>query len=149
MPSLKKQDQTPIRRIFKRTVQISVICMSIGTFRQGREDCSLYFKLLKEWELNIKPELPACILGYIRVKKPAIKLLALKPIMDALPVKEANKVQYASKNKEFMHACGHDVHMSSLLITARILKSLEAELAGTVKLIFQPSEEKYPVVRSR
>jgi len=61
-----------------------------------------------------------------------------------LPIKEANKVPYASKNKGVMHACGHDVHMASLLGTARILKSLEPELAGTVKLIFQPSEEKYP-----
>ncbi len=64
--------------------------------------------------------------------------------MDALPIREKNKVPYVSKNPGVMHACGHDVHMASLLGTARILKSLEGEISGTVKLIFQPSEEKYP-----
>ena len=43
-----------------------------------------------------------------------------------------------------MHACGHDVHMASLLGTARILNEIKHEFSGTVKLIFQPSEEKYP-----
>jgi len=84
------------------------------------------------------------IVGLIRGSLPGEKVIALRADMDALPVLEANKVPYASKNQGIMHACGHDVHMASLMGTARILKSLEDEICGTVKLIFQPSEEKYP-----
>ena len=64
--------------------------------------------------------------------------------MDALPIKEVNQVEYVSQNTGVMHACGHDAHTSSLLGTARILKSIRSEFGGTVKLIFQPGEEKLP-----
>lgn len=84
------------------------------------------------------------IVGLIQGGKPGEKVIALRADMDALPVKEANEVAYASKNPGVMHACGHDVHMASMLGTAKILKSLEDEFSGTVKIIFQPSEEKYP-----
>ena len=71
-------------------------------------------------------------------------LIALRADMDALPIREANEVPYKSRNDGVMHACGHDVHTSSLLGTARILKALEAELPGQVRLLFQPGEEKLP-----
>ncbi|MNE27548.1 N-acyl-L-amino acid amidohydrolase [compost metagenome] len=64
--------------------------------------------------------------------------------MDALPIIEANDVEYKSKNEGVMHACGHDVHSASLLGTAKILSSLKSEFGGTVKLIFQPGEELLP-----
>jgi amidohydrolase len=64
--------------------------------------------------------------------------------MDALPIAEANQVEYISKNPGVMHACGHDVHTSSLLGTAKILSELKDEFAGTIKFIFQPAEEKLP-----
>jgi len=57
---------------------------------------------------------------------------------------EANDVPYKSQNTGVMHACGHDAHTSSLLGTAKILTSLKSEFGGTVKLIFQPAEEKLP-----
>lgn len=72
------------------------------------------------------------------------KVVALRGDMDALPITEANEVPYKSKNEGVMHACGHDVHTASLLGTARILNELKEEFAGTVKLIFQPAEEKLP-----
>jgi amidohydrolase len=53
-------------------------------------------------------------------------------------------VPYKSKIEGVMHACGHDVHTSSLLSTAKILNKLKSEFEGTVKLIFQPGEEKLP-----
>lgn len=84
------------------------------------------------------------IVGLIHGTSPGKKVVALRADMDALPIRENNKVPYVSKNPGVMHACGHDIHMASLLGTARILKSLESEIKGTVKLIFQPSEEKYP-----
>lgn len=70
--------------------------------------------------------------------------IALRADIDALPIEEKNNVEYKSKNIGVMHACGHDVHTSSLLGTAKILNELKNEFSGTVKLIFQPGEEKAP-----
>ncbi|HLO44339.1 MAG TPA: M20 family metallopeptidase [Leadbetterella sp.] len=72
------------------------------------------------------------------------KTIALRADMDALPIFEENDVVYKSKNEGVMHACGHDVHTSSLLGAARILAELREDFEGTIKLIFQPAEEKAP-----
>jgi amidohydrolase len=64
--------------------------------------------------------------------------------MDALPINEANDVDYKSKIAGVMHACGHDVHMACLLGAAKILNELKDEFHGTIKLFFQPSEEMFP-----
>lgn len=72
------------------------------------------------------------------------QVVALRGDMDALPITETNDVEYKSKNEGVMHACGHDVHTSSLLGAARILNDLKAQLPGKIKLIFQPAEEKAP-----
>jgi amidohydrolase len=84
------------------------------------------------------------VVGLIRGKNPDKKVVALRGDIDALPILEANEVDYKSKNEGVMHACGHDVHTSSLLGTARILHELRHEFEGTVKLLFQPAEEKAP-----
>lgn len=70
--------------------------------------------------------------------------IGLRADLDALPIHEENQVDYASKNRGVMHACGHDVHTSILLGTAEILFALRNELPVPVKLIFQPGEEKNP-----
>ena len=64
--------------------------------------------------------------------------------MDALPIEEQNEVPYKSTRKGVMHACGHDVHTASLLGAAGILNQLKESLEGTIKLIFQPGEERIP-----
>lgn len=72
------------------------------------------------------------------------KLVALRGDMDALPIQEENKVDYASRNPGVMHACGHDVHTTCLLGAAKALKAIEDQLNGTVRLLFQPAEERLP-----
>lgn len=72
------------------------------------------------------------------------KTILLRADMDALPIQEENTVDYVSKNNGVMHACGHDVHMTSLLLTAKILFELKNEFSGTVELLFQPGEEVMP-----
>lgn len=84
------------------------------------------------------------IVALIKGDKSSEQVVALRADMDALPIKEANQVDYVSQNSGVMHACGHDAHTSSLLGTARILKSIKNQFGGTVKLIFQPGEEKFP-----
>lgn len=83
------------------------------------------------------------VVGYIKGKGDG-KVIALRADMDALPIIEDNDKPYRSKNEGKMHACGHDVHTSSLLGTARLLQEHRDQFDGTIKLIFQPSEEKLP-----
>ncbi len=84
------------------------------------------------------------VVGLIKGKNPSNRVLALRGDMDALPIKEENNIPYKSKKEGIMHACGHDVHTASLLGTAKILNQLKDQFEGTIKLIFQPGEERLP-----
>ena len=84
------------------------------------------------------------VVGIIRGKNPDSRIIALRADMDALPITEKNDVPYRSVNEGVMHACGHDVHTACLLGAAKILQELRDEWEGTIKLIFQPGEEKNP-----
>jgi len=84
------------------------------------------------------------IVAHIQGKNPDSKTFAIRGDMDALPILENTGLKFASKNKGIMHACGHDVHTSSVLGAAAILNSLRDEFEGTIKLIFQPGEEVLP-----
>jgi len=101
-------------------------------------------KLLTDWGIPFSDMANTGIVGVIKGDLPSDKIIALRADMDALPILEANEKPYASKNAGVMHACGHDVHSSSLLGSAYILNSLKAEFGGTIKLIFQPGEEVLP-----
>jgi amidohydrolase len=80
----------------------------------------------------------------IEGRNPSKKVVALRADMDALPIQEITHASYKSIVPGVMHACGHDVHTSSLLGTAQILNEIRTEFEGSVKLIFQPGEEKHP-----
>jgi hippurate hydrolase len=84
------------------------------------------------------------VVALIEGKDPTSRVVALRADIDALPILEENKVPYRSLNEGVMHACGHDVHTSCLLGAARILQETKNEWTGTVKLIFQPGEERNP-----
>lgn len=84
------------------------------------------------------------IMATIKGEDPTSRVIALRADMDALPILEENDVPYQSLNKGVMHACGHDVHTTILLGAAKILQTLKAEWSGTIKLLFQPGEERNP-----
>lgn len=84
------------------------------------------------------------VVGIIEGKNPSSRIRALRADMDALPIEETNDVPYKSQVSGVMHACGHDVHTACLLGASRILFELRDQLEGTIKLVFQPAEEKLP-----
>lgn len=91
-------------------------------------------------EVQELPGLKTGITAVIRGGKPG-KTLAIREDIDALPMTEQSGLEFASCNG-LTHACGHDIHCSSLLLTARILQDMREELSGNVRLIFQPAEER-------
>lgn len=99
---------------------------------------------LNEWRIPFEVKATTGVVGLIKGKNPGSRIIALRADMDALPITEENDVLYKSKNNGVMHACGHDVHTTCLLGAAKILNELKDEWEGTVKLIFQPGEEKNP-----
>lgn len=84
------------------------------------------------------------VVGLIKGKNPNSKCIALRADLDALPITETNSHEYISKNIGKMHACGHDYHTATLLGAGVILNKLKNNFEGSIKLIFQPSEEKMP-----
>lgn len=84
------------------------------------------------------------LVAIIRGDQPSEQIIALRADIDGLSIQETNKVEYVSANNGIMHACGHDVHTSSLLGTAEILQAVKNKFGGTIKLIFQPGEETLP-----
>lgn len=100
--------------------------------------------ILRDWGIPFTEMADTGVVGLIKGELSSDKIIALRADMDALPITEANDKPYTSKNPGVMHACGHDVHTSSLLGTAHILNQLKSEFGGTVKLIFQPAEEILP-----
>ena len=99
---------------------------------------------LSEYNIPFEVKATTGVIGLIKGKNPDSRIIALRADMDALPISEQNDVPYKSTRQGVMHACGHDVHMSCLLGAAKILSQTNDDWEGTVKLIFQPGEEKNP-----
>ena len=97
---------------------------------------------------SVERPLPTGAVAIIKGAKPG-KCVAIRADIDALPVKEETGLPFASQNDGVMHACGHDTHISMLLATAKVLCVMRDQLPGTVKLIFQPGEEKAPMGGAR
>ncbi|RBL91461.1 M20 metallopeptidase family protein [Chitinophaga flava] len=100
---------------------------------------------LKELNIPFEPMANTGLVALLSGNKPGDgKVIALRADIDALPIRELNDVPYKSMHDGVMHACGHDVHTSSLLATANILSKMKDDFSGTVKFIFQPAEELIP-----
>lgn len=111
---------------------------------QEFETSKLVQQKLSEYNIPFEIKATTGVVGLIEGKNPGSRIVALRADMDALPILEENDVPYRSKNPGVMHACGHDVHTTCLLGAAKILSETKDEWEGTVKLIFQPGEEKNP-----
>jgi amidohydrolase len=112
---------------------------------QEQETAKFIAQKLNDYQIPFQAGIAGTgIVAYLEGNNPESKLIALRADIDALPITEANEVPYKSQNTGVMHACGHDAHTASLLGAARILNTLKTEFEGTIKLIFQPGEEKIP-----
>ena len=99
---------------------------------------------LTEYGIPFEVKATTGVVGLIEGKDPGSRVVALRADMDALPITEQNDIPYKSTRPGIMHACGHDVHTTCLLGAARILSETRDQWSGSVKLIFQPGEEKNP-----
>lgn len=130
-----KQEFIDIRRHIHANPELSYVEFETSKFIQSK---------LTEWGIPFEIKANTGVVGLIKGKNPDERIIALRADMDALPIVEENDVPYKSKNIGVMHACGHDVHTTCLLGAAKILNETKGDWTGTVKLIFQPGEEKNP-----
>ena len=102
-------------------------------------------RLLDQWKIPYRSGIAETgIVAALQGRKTGNQCIALRADMDALPVEEATGLEFQSRISGVMHACGHDMHMASLLGTLLIMSEMTEEFGGTLKCFFQPSEEKYP-----
>lgn len=113
-------------------------------FQEARTSALIREKLTEYGVDKLESPVPTAVVGYIYGAKGKGRTVALRADIDALPVEEATGLPYSSQVPGVMHACGHDMHASMLLGTAKLLCERRAEFSGTVKLIFQHSEDTLP-----
>ncbi len=112
---------------------------------EEKETSAFIRNLLDKW--GIPYEYPYVNHGFvasIEGEQGPGKTIALRTDMDALPIREETGLEFASANPGIMHACGHDMHMASMLGILKLLHSFRNRLRGTILFIFQPAEEKIP-----
>lgn len=136
MASEYLEEVSDIRRHFHKHPELSF---------EEVETAAFICKKLDEYDIPYKKNVARTgVVANIEGKDPGLKTVALRADMDALPISESNDVEYRSQNDGIMHACGHDAHMACLLGAAKILSYLRNDFSGTIRLLFQPSEENYP-----
>ena len=98
-------------------------------------------ELLRPLRLSVRPGVAGTGLLADLQGEQAGPTIALRADMDALPIRDAKDVPYASRREGVMHACGHDAHMTIAYGVLRVLEPLRAVLPGTLRVVFQPGEE--------
>lgn len=101
-------------------------------------------EVLGNWRVPFERIANTGLVAYLKGEEPELATVALRADIDALPITETNEVPYASKHKGIMHACGHDVHTSSMLGVVYFLHQNADTFKGTFKVLFQPGEEQAP-----
>ena len=115
-------------------------CLSFEEY----ETAQFIHALLDSWNIEHEFLTETGIVATIKGRNPEKKTIALRADIDALPMQEKNDCTYKSTVDGVMHACGHDAHAAMLLGAANILNRMRDDFEGTIKLIFQPGEEKLP-----
>ena len=115
-------------------------CLSFEEY----ETAQFIHALLDSWNIEHEFLTETGIVATIQGRNPEKKTIALRADIDALPIQEKNECQYKSTIDGVMHGCGHDAHAAMLLGVANVLNHLKDDFEGTIKLIFQPGEEKLP-----
>ena len=115
-------------------------CLSFEEY----ETAQFIHALLDSWDIEHEFLTETGIVATIKGINPEKKTIALRADIDALPIQERNECQYKSTVEGVMHACGHDAHTAMLLGAAKILNQMKDDFEGTIKLVFQPGEEKLP-----
>jgi amidohydrolase len=146
MNSIKEQIQSLAEKHFADVLAMRRhIHMHPELSYQEVETSSFVEAQLRRMGLEVKTGIGGYgLTAFIHGKNPESRMIALRADMDALPIQELNTTEYKSKHDGIMHACGHDVHTSSLLGAAIILNELRDQFEGTVQLVFQPAEEVLP-----
>lgn len=125
-----------IRRHLHQHPELSFVEFETSKYIQSKLD---------EWGITYEAGMVKTgIVVLVEGNNPTKKVIALRADIDALPIQEENNFPYRSVNDGVMHACGHDLHTSSLLGVVKILNELKSEFEGTVKCFFQPGEERLP-----
>ena len=124
-----------IRRHIHANPELSYVEFETSEFVQQK---------LSSYNIPFQIKATTGVIGLLKGKNPDSRVVALRADMDALPILEENDLPYKSCKPGIMHSCGHDVHTACLLGAAKILSELKDEWEGTIKLIFQPGEEKNP-----
>lgn len=112
--------------------------------KEVRTSQLIFDKLTEMGVEDIQRPAPTAVTGYIHGKKGPGKTIAIRSDIDALAVTEDTGLPFSSENTGYMHCCGHDMHVAMLMGVAKILLSKRDEFAGSVKLIFQHSEDTLP-----
>ena len=120
------------------------IHQSPGLSFEEYETSNLIQSLLTSWNIEYDLLTETGIVATIKGRNPEKKTVALRADIDALPIQEKNDCSYKSAIDGVMHACGHDAHTAMLLGASKILNDLKDGFEGTIKLVFQPGEEKLP-----
>ncbi|AIM35397.1 N-acyl-L-amino acid amidohydrolase [Sphingobacterium sp. ML3W] len=145
MASIKEKVNALAQQFFQETVQMRRHLHQHPELSFEEYHTSAYVKsVLNDMGISYQEMADTGIVAYIKGDLTSDEVIALRADMDALPIQEVAGRSYGSQNAGVMHACGHDVHTSSLLGVAKILHALKAEYGGVVKLIFQPGEERLP-----
>lgn len=126
------KDITELRHYFHQYPELSN--NEVNTTKKIKE-------ILTGWGVSILPtSLNTGLLAEIKGKQPGA-VIALRADIDALPVQEKTNLTFKSLNSGVMHACGHDLHLTSLLGAIKYFKDNQEQIKGTIQFLFQPAEE--------
>lgn len=142
---MKNVIQDLCRQIFPEIVEIRRFLHRHPELSKTEEKTAAFIcSKLDEWNIPYEKNIGGFgIVAFIRGAESG-PCIALRADMDALPITEENDFDFKSENKGVMHACGHDAHVANLLGVSYILSRMNTSLKGSVKLIFQASEETFP-----